>query len=135
MNPARLLTLLILSDVLNDSEFALMNICISASALGTNMRIATNPAHAMKFSYRDRFATRVLVVVGLNFLNNDAYELISTLSDQSTQGVIVIVDSTTQFEQALATGADLVLPSSVNGEKFFFEIQQILNKYSRKNLL
>ncbi len=129
MSTARVVTLLLLHDGQAEIGLRLIDLCTSASLLGANMRLATNPAHVMKASRRDRGAAHVLVVAGLHAPDNNAVELISALGNQPSQGVIVISDTAAQVDQALAAGADWALPSSVSREEFLAEIQWLLNVY------
>lgn len=118
---------MLLHDGQADVGLRLVNLCASVSLLGANMRVATNPAHVMKAYRRDRWAVHVLVVAGLYVPNNEAVEMISALGKQTSRRVIIISDNAAQVDQALAAGADWVLPSSVSHEEFLAEVQWLLN--------
>lgn len=130
MTSARLVTLVLLDAEPADAGLRLMELCMSVSVLGADMRLATKPEHVMHAPRRGQSITRVLILAGLDAPEHDAIELLLVLCAQPHLGLIAIADRQDHHEQALSAGADLAMPASIDRDAFLAEVQWLLDVYA-----
>jgi DNA-binding NarL/FixJ family response regulator len=78
-----------------------------------------------------REARPALVLVGNGLSDLEGSELVRQIKEEwSETGCLVLTDTTQQSRQALAAGADCVLPAGSSGGQLFSAIQNILEDLS-----